>query len=287
MKIIFIGRDNSFNRKYVNGLSEAHEIICCLFVEPGRNSIQERVAKIKSRIKRYGLLQVINELAFHVFDRCLLRRNEKKLHLKNSDYFINGIEVKCPAFNVENIHSNYWLNYINLQRPDIILNICCSVIFQPKLYNLPKFGTFTIHEGITPEYKGLHSSLWALMNKDFEYIGFTVLKIDEKIDGGDVLLQKRYNLQSGENHKTWSWISHNSLIEGLQTISNALKKLEHDNGFTPLNVENRTVNYYTWMTMTMFIHLYIKNKFRFKHLVQHGRSNSLPRTVVRMDNDSF
>jgi hypothetical protein len=255
MKIIFAGRDNNFNRKFLREVSDEHELLCCLFLEPNRFQFANRCAQVRKRIRRYGLIRAVNELAFVFCDRLYLRKPETKLIYTRPEYFLQKTELPCPTYNVENIHDTEWLELVERQSPDIIFSVCCNVIFRPALYSIPRLGTFVLHEGLTPEYKGLHTALWALMKGDYQKVGYTLLKVTDDIDGGDVLVQGTYKLQCGESWRTWGWVGHNALIEGLADIKKSLKQLERAQGFRPVEVANREAHVYTRMTLTEFLGL--------------------------------
>ena len=253
MRVIFAGRDNNFNRRYVTELFRDHEIVACLFLEIDRFSYAARWRKITRRMKRYGVLRVIDELAFHVYDRVANGKHSKQMLASDPDFFLKSTKLPCPAFQVSNIHNKKWLSYIQEQEPDLIFSICCNVIFRPKLYSIPKYGTFVLHEGLTPEYKGLHTPIWALLNNEEEFIGYTVLRVNDEIDGGEVLVQDTYKLAPGEDIRTWSWIGHNALIQGLPKIRDSLAELEKNGSFTPISLEGRKNQYYSWVTLSEYL----------------------------------
>ena len=259
MKIIFAGRDNAFNRKMVQEFSVHHEVVCCLFLEPGRVSRKGKRDIIMRRVKKQGLLKTIDQLAFHLFDRLFLRRNEARFWKQRAEYCDSALPLQCPVHQVHNIHDKRWIELCRQLKTDIILATCSKIIFKPELYNIPALGTYIVHEGLTPEYKGLHTPLWALMKKEFQNIGYTILKANNKIDGGEILIQNTYSLGPGENYRTWSWVGHNAIIAGMENICHAFCQLEKSKSFAPINTAGRKSSYYTWMGLSDFIGLYLKN----------------------------
>lgn len=262
MRIVFAGRDNSFNRKIVEDFSTEHEIVCCLFLEPERGSWKGKRKMIMRRIKKYGLIKTMDQLAFHLFDRLFLRKKEAAFWQAKAEYYHNSTALPCPVYQVSNINDEQWIKLCRDIKPDIILATCSQVIFKPELYTIPSLGTYIIHEGLTPEYRGLHTPLWALMKKEFQYIGYTVLKANTKIDGGEILTQDRYPIQQAENYKAWSWIGHNAIISGLENIKHCFRDLEKKKHFVPKNTEGRKSGYYTWMGLSNFVWLYLKNYWK-------------------------
>lgn len=273
MKIIFLGRDNPFNRKYFSELSKEHELLCCLFLEPNRFKLTYRLNFICKRIRKYGFIRVSDELCFHLYYRLFFRNATMKLIKTKREYFIDKLELECPTYNVENIHNIKWIEFIRNCSPDIIFCMCSSVILKPVLYNIPKLGTFVLHEGITPEYKGLHTILWALLKKDYKNIGYTLLKINDEIDGGKILIQENYKLNGNEDYRTWVWIGHNALIEGLDHIKKALKEVELNKDFKPVETVKRESCIYTWMTLTKFLNLRYKIDKQKIHVMPNLISN--------------
>lgn len=260
MKIIFAGRDNRFNRRLAMELAQEHEVCCCLWLEPGVHGARQLAQRFRARAVKYGLRQMLGELAFHAFDRFWLRRHEAAFRRTKPAWFVDRISLPFACHEVHNIHEPQWLELVAAQQPDMIFSVCSNILFKPELYNIPKLGTFVLHEGLTPEYKGLHTTLWALAKGEHQYLGYTVFKVNSRLDAGDILVQGRYNLKPGEGCRNWSWVGHNACIEGLGDIRAALKKLEQDRGFVPLDIAGRQAGLYSWMSLQAFIRLYRKRK---------------------------
>ena len=74
-------------------------------------------------------------------------------------------------------------------QPDLLFVNCIAQRISQRIYQLPRLGTFIYHEGVTPEYRGVHSPFWALANGDDDKVGFTLLKCDDRFDGGEVYAQ--------------------------------------------------------------------------------------------------
>ena len=253
MRVIFAGRNNCFNRKFVAELFRDHELISCLFLEVGRETYAARFKRIRRRMKRYGVLRALDELAFHAYDRVFHKKRNLSFIQQAPEYFLEWPDLPCPSYDVDNIHSQKWIDYIKEQQPDILFSVCCTVIFRPKLFNIPRLGTYVLHEGLTPEYKGLHTPIWALLNREPEYVGYTMLRVNESIDGGDVILQDGYELKDGEDVRCWSWVAHKAIIDGLPDLRKALADLEENETFTPVSIEGRKHEYYSWVPLSQFL----------------------------------
>ena len=56
---------------------------------------------------------------------------------------------------------------------------------------------YNIHFSLLPAYKGVYPSVWPILNGE-EYAGVTLHKMDQGIDTGDIIAQKRFRLSPNE-----------------------------------------------------------------------------------------
>jgi len=77
--------------------------------------------------------------------------------------------------------------------PDLIISIQANVIFKKPLIDLPTIGCLNVHTALLPKYRGLMPTFWVLRNDERE-TGVSVFFIDEGIDSGPILVQKRISI---------------------------------------------------------------------------------------------
>ena len=74
----------------------------------------------------------------------------------------------------------------------------------PKLvWDMPKHGTFNLHASLLPNYRGAAPINWAIINGETK-TGVSTFFIDEKIDTGEMILQKEIEIDPTENASS-SW----------------------------------------------------------------------------------
>ncbi len=98
----------------------------------------------------------------------------------------------------------------------------------PKIFlNTAKFGFINIHASLLPKWRGAAPIQRAIMNGD-KKIGVSIMKIEEKLDSGPILISKEFELDKNENHgeieKKLSFEGANLLIQSLQSIENGNSK---------------------------------------------------------------
>lgn len=70
-------------------------------------------------------------------------------------------------------------------------------IVPPRVFSAPKLGSICYHPSILPRYRGASAINWAVINGETE-TGFTIFWVDEGIDTGDILLQKKVEIGPDE-----------------------------------------------------------------------------------------
>lgn len=84
---------------------------------------------------------------------------------------------------------------------DLFVSMSFNQIFRSAISNLPPLKTINCHAGLLPFYRGRNILNWALINDEKEY-GITVHYIDEGIDTGDIILQRRFPVSDQDSYRT-------------------------------------------------------------------------------------
>jgi methionyl-tRNA formyltransferase len=78
-------------------------------------------------------------------------------------------------------------------QPDLLISIGGNQIFKRPLLDLATFGCVNLHTALLPKYRGLMPSFWVLKNNE-KYTGVSVFFVDEGIDSGPILVQKKVEI---------------------------------------------------------------------------------------------
>jgi hypothetical protein len=146
---------------------------------------------------------------------------------------------------VESLNAEETKDLLRRIQPDIVFVNCVTQIIRDEILRIPRLGTFVYHEGLTPEYRGLHAINWAISNGDDDKVGYTLLKADAKIDGGQVYAQGMTSLDPLST--PLGYIGHWTLYEGLDDVDKVLHALEEGTA-QPLDTSTRHSGYYSYFT---------------------------------------
>ena len=106
------------------------------------------------------------------------------------------------------------------------LFIVVAFKFLPKkIWEIPKIGTINLHTSLLPNYRGAAPINRVLINGE-KHTGITTFFINENIDSGQILLQKKVQI----SEETTAAQLHNMFIkEGSQLLIDTINKIQNNN----------------------------------------------------------
>ena len=111
--------------------------------------------------------------------------------------------------------------------PDLAVVVAYGQIIPKNFLGITKFGFINIHASLLPKWRGAAPIQRAIMNGDTK-TGVSIMRIEEKLDGGPVLSAKELDLDQtttyGEIEKKLSELGASVLIESLKKIENGKAK---------------------------------------------------------------
>ncbi len=106
-------------------------------------------------------------------------------------------EHGLKVFQPENLKNPDFLAQIDALNADIFVVVAFRMM--PKiLFQMPPMGTFNLHASLLPDYRGAAPINFAVMNGESK-TGATTFFINEKIDEGNILLQKEIEIGTDED----------------------------------------------------------------------------------------
>ncbi len=129
-----------------------------------------------------------------------------------------GLNIRQP----EDINADHTIQEINCLHPDLIVLVAYGQILSSKILQIPVQGCLNIHPSLLPKYKGPAPINWTLIRGERE-TGITILFMNEKIDAGDIVLQKRIRILPDENYDQ---LSSRLAIKSAKLLEEALVAIE-------------------------------------------------------------
>ncbi len=105
----------------------------------------------------------------------------------------NNLKVLQPT----NLKSEDFLE--ELKELDANVQVVVAFRMLPKaVWQMPELGTFNLHASLLPQYRGAAPINWAIINGETK-TGVSTFFIDEKIDTGEMILQKEVEIPTTDN----------------------------------------------------------------------------------------
>lgn len=138
----------------------------------------------------------------------------------------SAVKVYCednniPVLQPTNLKDEAFLNVLKAFNANVFIVVAFRML--PKVvWSMPSKGTFNLHASLLPDYRGSAPINWAIINGDKES-GLSTFFIDDKIDTGDVILQKKLSITKNESAGE---LHDRMIIDGSELVIETLNKIE-------------------------------------------------------------
>jgi len=227
-----------------------------------RETRNQKKNRVKREIKRLGGIRFIDVILFRIYYKIFLSRQDATAEKK----LIEKILAQYPAgkTNPEILvtttpNSREAQEFIESLAPDIMI-ARCKVILKPQIFEAAKMGTFVMHPGICPEYRNAHGCFWALMKRDLNRVGMTLLKVDRGIDTGAIY--GHFSYAFNEEKESHIEIQNRAVFENLENIKQIFLEISANKRATISQLGRGSKN---WGQPWMSEYLRWKKRVKQKH----------------------
>ncbi|HMS65935.1 MAG TPA: methionyl-tRNA formyltransferase [Ignavibacteria bacterium] len=131
-----------------------------------------------------------------------------------------SLKYNLKILQPENLKDEKFISEISEFSPDLIIVVAFRIL--PKeVYSIPALGSFNLHASLLPAYRGAAPINHAVINGEKE-TGVTTFFLKEKVDTGNILLQKKVNIDinddAGSLHDKLSLIGAECVLETVKLI---------------------------------------------------------------------
>jgi len=122
-----------------------------------------------------------------------------------------------------------------LLNPDVMVVAAYGQILPKAVLEIPKLGCLNIHASLLPRWRGAAPIERAILEGDRE-TGISIMKMNEGLDTGDILLDKKCTISNHETaqtlHDTLSNIGANAILETLNMLPTLKTRPQQNNDAT-------------------------------------------------------
>jgi methionyl-tRNA formyltransferase len=164
-------------------------------------------------------------------------------------------------------------------------------ILPPEVFTLPPAGTINLHASLLPKYRGAAPINWAIINGGKE-TGLTTIFIQEKVDTGDIILQKKVAIgdeeTAGELHDRLASLGAELLLETVNLIEEGKAPRQFQTGeATKAPKLTKELGHIDWSQSARSIHNLVRglSPYPGAYTYVHGKLIKIFRTRVVADSE--
>ena len=114
---------------------------------------------------------------------------------------ICALKHNLAVFQPEKIKTPEAIEVLRQYNADMFVVAAFGQILSGEILNMPQYGCINIHASLLPKYRGAAPINWVIINGEQE-TGVTIMKMDEGIDTGDMLLNEHIEIAKDETAET-------------------------------------------------------------------------------------
>ena len=141
-----------------------------------------------------------------------------------------ALNHNIPVFTPNKIKNNTsFIENLKSFNSDVFVVIAYGKILSNEILSIPKYGCWNAHASLLPRWRGAAPIHWALLKGD-SFTGVGIMKMDEGLDTGDLLLEEKVRIEESDNLHTLSQklsiLSSNLIYKSLEIIEKEPKAIK-------------------------------------------------------------
>ncbi|MEN6374868.1 MAG: methionyl-tRNA formyltransferase [Smithella sp.] len=131
-------------------------------------------------------------------------------------------KLGLPVFQPEKVKDPAFLKILSELNPEMVVVAAYGQILPKEIIDFPPLKCLNIHPSLLPKYRGAAPINWAIIRGETK-TGVTIMKMDEGMDSGDIILQQETRIDDAEDfgrlHDRLAVQGASLLIEAIDQIS--------------------------------------------------------------------
>lgn len=120
------------------------------------------------------------------------KQKGRGLKIQQSDVKRFALENNIDVLQPESLRDESFIQTLKSLNPDLFVIIAFRIL-PTEIFKIPKLGSINLHASLLPKYRGAAPINWAII-KGEEVSGITTFFLDDKVDTGNIILQKEISI---------------------------------------------------------------------------------------------
>ncbi|OGU37313.1 MAG: methionyl-tRNA formyltransferase [Ignavibacteria bacterium RIFOXYB2_FULL_35_12] len=139
-----------------------------------------------------------------------------------------AIQNHIPVLQPDKLKAEDFINNLKAFDCDVYVVVAFKILPR-EIFTIPKFGSFNLHASLLPKFRGAAPIQWTLIKGETE-TGVTTFALEDKVDTGNIYLQKKIQILSEDNfgtlHNKLSLLGAEVVLETVNLIENGTAQMQ-------------------------------------------------------------
>jgi len=131
------------------------------------------------------------------------RKKGRSLKVSPPPTKVLALTRNVPVYQPQDASGRDSVEYLKRLGADLFVVISFGQILKAEVLAIPKFYSINLHASLLPKYRGAAPTNWALINGE-RSTGLTVIKMNERMDEGDIILKEPLAIDDEDTNITLS-----------------------------------------------------------------------------------
>ena len=127
------------------------------------------------------------------------KKANRGMKISKSPVALYAEDNNLNLYSPKELRSIEEIKFIKEMNLDFIIVIAYGLILPEEILNLPKYGCYNLHASILPRWRGAAPIQRSMIEGD-EATGVTIMKMNNGLDTGDIVLQDKLKICISENY---------------------------------------------------------------------------------------
>ncbi len=232
LRTAFLGNRNAFNMLLADWLAQRTNLRLVIWgsADYWARTWRGRVRFFRRQAKRFSVLKAMDEVLFYAFYHTFMRDREalyinRMIAAYRDRHDVPPLPREVVVLNVSDVNSPEVRRALVDEKVEAMFADCLDAYVKPFIFEAPRLGTFLWHEGFTPEYRGFHCPLYAIINGELDKLGYSLIKMDAGLDTGPVVLQGPVR-DADPLTEPYPYVGHKAILDSLPDVEKFIADLE-------------------------------------------------------------
>ena len=113
--------------------------------------------------------------------------------ITHTPVFMVAHDRGLPVIETKSLDDPVVIRKVQMESPSFFVVFDFGQIIPPKMLSIPRIAPLNVHPSLLPKYRGAAPIIRAMMAGE-KYTGITIIKMNEKVDAGDIVLQEKMEI---------------------------------------------------------------------------------------------